>query len=296
MSSKLTIQQSEEYKGNDWWKWAVWLEGSKTALDQIEYVEWTLHPTFRNPIRKTSDRSRKFRIETGGWGMFPIHARVQAKDGSSVILRHNLRLHYPARKKTPDSQEELDIKRDSYQGKTRTAAKLSIGTGPVEKFAQWTKLIKSLLSNRAMTSQMATTTRSPDAGRVEAEQRNIQVHGFLYAARMDPSNDFTLIVGAKPSSDRGLYLIMVVSGLPPVSNKSFARLNEVRTAFKDFFGASLPGPSYDFYEPPIPIEVEGSLLFNPSPRSKGPKSLKTSIATNDWEVHPITKIVFPNAE
>ncbi|MGH9930781.1 MAG: pYEATS domain-containing protein [Pyrinomonadaceae bacterium] len=95
MSTELEIQQWEEYKGDDWWKWAVWVEGSDEALDRIDYVEWTLHPTFPDPIRKVRNRSEKFRIETGGWGVFPIRARVQTKDGNALKLKHYLKLHYP---------------------------------------------------------------------------------------------------------------------------------------------------------------------------------------------------------
>jgi transcription initiation factor IIF auxiliary subunit len=95
MSTELEIQQWEDYKGNDWWKWAVWVEGSDELLDRIEYVEWTLHPTFHQPVRKVRNRSEKFRIETGGWGVFPIRALVQSKDGTALKLHHTLKLHYP---------------------------------------------------------------------------------------------------------------------------------------------------------------------------------------------------------
>jgi transcription initiation factor IIF auxiliary subunit len=100
MSLELEIRQWEEYEGEDWWKWAVWVEGSDEDLNQIEYVEWALHPTFPKPIRKTSNRSNKFRLETGGWGVFPISARVQTKAGDSLNLKHKLRLHYPDGKET----------------------------------------------------------------------------------------------------------------------------------------------------------------------------------------------------
>jgi transcription initiation factor IIF auxiliary subunit len=99
MSDEFDIQQWEEYQGDEWWKWAVWIEGSDEALDQIDYVEWTLHPTFPDPIRKVRNRSEKFRIETGGWGVFQIRARVQTKDGSPHKLTHALSLHYPDGKK-----------------------------------------------------------------------------------------------------------------------------------------------------------------------------------------------------
>ena len=100
MPGDLAIEQSEEYKGDDWWSWAVWIQGSTQALNRIAYVEWTLHPTFPNPIRRTDDRATNFRLETGGWGVFPIVARVEMKDGTHRELRHVLQLHYPDGKMT----------------------------------------------------------------------------------------------------------------------------------------------------------------------------------------------------
>jgi transcription initiation factor IIF auxiliary subunit len=95
MPQEFTIQQWEKYEGDDWWKWAVWIEGRDEALDLIDFVEWTLHPSFSNPIRKIYKRKSKFRLETGGWGVFQIVARVQMKDGVQTKLRHYLKLHYP---------------------------------------------------------------------------------------------------------------------------------------------------------------------------------------------------------
>jgi transcription initiation factor IIF auxiliary subunit len=100
MSTELAIRQWEQYEGSDWWKWAVWIEGSDEALDGIDHVEWTLHPTFPDPVRKTSNRSEKFRIETGGWGVFQIRALARTKDGSSIRLTHQLSLHYPDGRET----------------------------------------------------------------------------------------------------------------------------------------------------------------------------------------------------
>ncbi|MCW5966668.1 MAG: hypothetical protein KIT83_21700, partial [Bryobacterales bacterium] len=71
------------------------IEGENEALDRVELVEWTLHPTFPNPIRKSTDRANKYILETGGWGTFPIRARAMLKDGSEIRLRHELELHYP---------------------------------------------------------------------------------------------------------------------------------------------------------------------------------------------------------
>jgi hypothetical protein len=89
-------------------------------------------------------------------------------------------------------------------------------------------------------------------------------------------------------------MTMELSGLPPDNKPSFEKLNAARDAFKAFFGGDLPGVSYDFYDPPIPVKIEGSLFWDASHAKgsrPGPKSLKSRMPVV-WEIHPITKITF----
>jgi hypothetical protein len=89
---------------------------------------------------------------------------------------------------------------------------------------------------------------------------------------------------------------MELSGLPPSGSESFDKLKAVRDVFEKFFGNHLPGLRYDFYSPPIPVEIEGSLFFEAARVvgvRPGPPSLKSRMPVV-WEVHPITKIVFPS--
>ena len=51
---------------------------------------YTLHSTFRNPVRKVSDRESKFRLETEGWGTFTIYAKVVLKNKEEIPLEHEL--------------------------------------------------------------------------------------------------------------------------------------------------------------------------------------------------------------
>src|SRR5262249_7451291 len=105
--------------------------------------------------------------------------------------------------------------------------------------------------------------------------------------------DFHLIIGRNPKSS-AMYMTMEISGLPPKKSKSFKNIQRARDAFKGFFGAKLPGPSYHFYRPPIPVEIEGSLFFDITHAKgghPGPQDLRPHIPTI-WEVHPVTKIVF----
>jgi NTE family protein len=84
------IAQEYEYQGGDYWKWSVWIEASEEELDQIENVEYTLHPTFPDPVRVVADRSSKFKLETAGWGVFRLYALVRLAGGSEARLEHDL--------------------------------------------------------------------------------------------------------------------------------------------------------------------------------------------------------------
>lgn len=90
----MKIVQHSEYKGDDWWEWSVELEADPTTLDRVKYVEYELHPTFSKPVRRIQDRSANFRLETAGWGVFPIYAVVVFKDGTKETLQHELELTY----------------------------------------------------------------------------------------------------------------------------------------------------------------------------------------------------------
>lgn len=91
----LRIAQDFTYQGEDWWKWWVWLEGPAAELDAIDYVIYKLHPTFPSPVRKVSDRHTKFRLETAGWGVFRLYAKVVRKDETELNLEHDLVLRHP---------------------------------------------------------------------------------------------------------------------------------------------------------------------------------------------------------
>lgn len=152
-------------------------------------------------------------------------------------------------------------------------------------------LIASLPSVDAMVKLKIPT--SATSKRVAQENRNIHVTGFLYAASREADNDFHLIVGDGPNAAQELYMTMEVSGLPPESDPAFAKMNAARTAYKQFFGESnLPGAGYHFYQPPIPVVVEGSLFFDETHakgQAPGPPSLKSRMPTI-WEVHPVSSI------
>ena len=92
----LKLDQDFDYKGDDWWKWWIWVEGSDAELDAIDSVVYTLHHTFPDPVRTVKDRGTKFRLSTAGWGNFRILAKVVPKSGTPFTLSHDLVLRYPS--------------------------------------------------------------------------------------------------------------------------------------------------------------------------------------------------------
>lgn len=181
---------------------------------------------------------------------------------------------------------------DQYVGTARKAAKLSIASAPQETFTDLKDLIASLTPDNAMIHHKPPISSGATSNRVKEEKRNVKLSAFLYAASAESDNDFHLIIGRDKSLTPEVYMTMEVSGLPPATAASFAALNAARTAYKTYFGSHVPGATYDFYDPPVPIAIEGSLFFDithatgPHP---GPPSLKSRMPTI-WEVHPLTAV------
>jgi transcription initiation factor IIF auxiliary subunit len=87
ITTNLKINQSQIYRGDDWWSWSVWIDGSEDELNGIAKVEYTLHPTFPKPVRIVETRDNRFKLSTEGWGGFLIYASVFQKDGSLCHLQ-----------------------------------------------------------------------------------------------------------------------------------------------------------------------------------------------------------------
>jgi hypothetical protein len=180
---------------------------------------------------------------------------------------------------------------DDFAGTARKIAKLSIATAAIENFTDVAALIATLPSVATMVKLKIPTTA--DSDRVAQEKRNIHVTAFLYAASREADNDFHLIIGRDPAAGQEMYMTMELSGLPASGSAAFPALNAARTAYKSFFGAAkLPGAGYNFYQPPIPVVIDGSLFFDATHstgQAPGPPSLKSRMPTI-WEVHPISNI------
>jgi hypothetical protein len=181
---------------------------------------------------------------------------------------------------------------DNFGGTDRKAAKLSIPQAQPEVFPDLQDLIASLEPEEHMIHHKPRITITATSKRTKEEMRNVRVQAFLYAASREGDNDFHLIIGRDPARTPEIYMTMEVSGLPQQASPSFGTFKETRDAFQKFFGTRLPGFTYDFYHPPIPVTIAGSLFFDmthSSGQRPGPPSLKSRMPTI-WEVHPVTAI------
>jgi len=186
---------------------------------------------------------------------------------------------------------------DAFQGTARKAAKLSIATANTENFKDVKDLVDSLVPDAKMIAHKPKILTTASSNRVSEEERNVHISAFMYAASREADNDFHLIIGRDLKATPEMYMTMELSGLPGGSSPSFKQLKAARDAFKTFFknkaGGTLPALTYDFYDPPVPVQIDGSLFFDmthaqgPHP---GPPSLKSRMPVI-WEVHPITKMV-----
>ena len=81
---------------SDYWDWTIFVKAPEDVLEQIEYVEYKLHPTFPNPVRIVNQRGSgpyAFPLNTSGWGTFTVKVKVYYKDGTYQRLAHSLRFY-----------------------------------------------------------------------------------------------------------------------------------------------------------------------------------------------------------
>ena len=60
-------------------------------LDIIEFVEYELHPTFRNRYRVSEDRSKNFETKLWTYGYFDISAKLILIDGTEETITGKVR-------------------------------------------------------------------------------------------------------------------------------------------------------------------------------------------------------------
>lgn len=67
--------------GADYYAWCLYLDATPEELREIRQVEYTLHPTFPNPVRSVNEPEHCFALQSEGWGDFRVHIRVFSLEG-----------------------------------------------------------------------------------------------------------------------------------------------------------------------------------------------------------------------
>lgn len=76
-------------------------------LEQIEQVQYDLHPTFVNPVRQSTNRDSGFAIDMWTWGEFELLATARFLDGHTEDVPYDLQF-----------SGELPADEDSYVDET----------------------------------------------------------------------------------------------------------------------------------------------------------------------------------
>ena len=76
----ITVRNTAQFVGSGRYNWKVFLVAEPSTLQSISYVEYTLHPTFPNPVRKVTNPADGFALAASGWGEFNILVKVVFKD------------------------------------------------------------------------------------------------------------------------------------------------------------------------------------------------------------------------
>ncbi len=92
-SAKIRTRNTARPAGDKRWDWTVFLEADSATLSNIDCVEYTLHQSFADPVRRICDAKDGFALSSNGWGTFEIKIRAEFSDGSVKRLAHTLRFN-----------------------------------------------------------------------------------------------------------------------------------------------------------------------------------------------------------
>lgn len=91
----LRLRNTWNHKRDDWWEWEAFLDDDGSGeLSKVDFVEYVLHETFRDPIKRIKSPEGGFRLKIEGWGAFELKAFVHFLDGKKVRLTHHIQLAY----------------------------------------------------------------------------------------------------------------------------------------------------------------------------------------------------------
>jgi transcription initiation factor IIF auxiliary subunit len=99
----ITVKNTSSLVGNGRWQWTVYIDGAPSILDKVKCVEYTLHPTFPNPLRVICERGphEPFALYGNGWGEFNVGVKIKFFDRKEQTYNHWLKLVEPSKVQPP---------------------------------------------------------------------------------------------------------------------------------------------------------------------------------------------------
>jgi transcription initiation factor IIF auxiliary subunit len=113
--AKIIVRNSSKSYRNDmgeqWFYWKIFIETEPPSLiNQIQAVEYHLHPTFRLKDILITNKNTGFRLEAQGWGEFVIKMDVILNDNRSTTISHYLSLDDSASKEKKETVKIVNEK------------------------------------------------------------------------------------------------------------------------------------------------------------------------------------------
>ncbi len=88
----IRVTNTSSAQGSGQFKWTLYVFADKSILNKIEYVEYTLHPTFPQAIQRKYNREQYFLFEGSGSTAFEVRVRVHFDNNSDKYLTYMLQL------------------------------------------------------------------------------------------------------------------------------------------------------------------------------------------------------------
>jgi transcription initiation factor IIF auxiliary subunit len=91
--SNIAFTNTSRNVGGGRWNWTIYVQAPADVLDQIACVEYTLHITYPNNVRRVceyGDRTRPFGLSSSGWAPTHVAIRLRFRNGVEHRLSHTL--------------------------------------------------------------------------------------------------------------------------------------------------------------------------------------------------------------
>ena len=135
LAQDIHVVNTASYAGSGRYDWTIHILAEESVLNAIDRVEYTLHPSFPNPVRVVDNRENNFALTSNGWGEFNVFIRVIFTDGSERYLKHRLSLE-------ERSEEEIEVRpHSSHEYGEITAANTARYLG--DRGWEWTIFIET---------------------------------------------------------------------------------------------------------------------------------------------------------